>query len=328
MLGAVLLALEQLGGEGVVLGGRCASRPRPGDRPQLAGAVEPEADVRLGRRPDQVVALHVEQEHVRRGIDRSQRPVDGRGRGAGPAADALRRDDLVGVARRDVLLDPLDGVDVAGLGHLRLGRARLERLGHRHAERPAERVDRPVDGGPLARDGHRAADVVEGDDRLGEQEPHRRQARVGAVGRGERHRLELRHPVVAQEPDRAAGERRRPGGGARLGGGERGRLLERVDGREAGGEERVAADLLAALHRLEQERRGAQRLAQAQVGADRSDQVGGKLAGVSFGRHSMKKAPRPWGGEACAKRGCRGRASGPHLARVATTTVRRSSARA
>ena len=319
---------SELGGQGVVLRGRRAAGARPGDRAQLAGAVEVEPDVRLGRRADQLVALHVEQEHVRRRVDGPERPVDRRRRGAGRAAHALGGDDLVGVSRRDVLLGPFDRRHVAGLGHLRLGRARRDWLGHRHAQRAAERLDRPVDGETLAGYRHRAADMVERDHRLGEQEPHRGQAGVGAVRGGQRHRLELRHPVVAQEPDRAPGERRRPGGRPGLGGGEGGRLLERPDGREAGRQERVAAHLLASLDRLEQERRRAERLAQAQVGADRRDQVGGKLAGVAFGCHAMKKAPRPWGGEACAKRGCRGVASGPHLARVATTTVRRSFARA
>ena len=134
-------------------------------------------------------------------------------------------------------------------------------------------------------------------------------------------------PVVAQEADRAAHERRLPGGRAGARGRKCGRLGERVDRGQPGSQERVAADLLAPLDRLEQERRGAQGGAQAQVGADRGDQVGGQDAGVEIVVHGRKKASRRMAERPSAKRGCRGRASGPHLARIATTMFRRSSFR-
>ena len=205
--------------------------------------------------------------------------------------------------------------DLAVRGALRPGRrgGRRGRLGQRHHQ-PLHRLAR-------ADQRHRAADVVERHHRVGQHEAHQRQARVVGVGGRQRHRLQLRRPVVAEVADGSAHERRVAGPGPGAGGGERHRLLQRVGGLAAGRQEAVPAHLLAPLDRLQQEGRRAQRLAQQQVGADRRQQVCGKRSDDAVVCHwGNKKAPRRIRRKACARSGCRGAASGPYLARESTTS--------
>ena len=78
--------------------------------------------------------------------------------------------------------------------------------------------------------------------------------------------------------DGTAHERRLTRCRARPRGGECDRLVERIGGGAAGGQEAVAANLLAPLDQFQQEAGGAQRVAQQQIGADRRQQVGGQCA--------------------------------------------------
>ena len=181
--------------------------------------------------------------------------------------------------------------DLAVRGALRPGRrgGRRGRLGQRHHQ-PLHRLAR-------ADQRHRAADVVERHHRVGQHEAHQRQARVVGVGGRQRHRLQLRRPVVAEVADRSAHERRVAGAGPGAGGGERHRLLQRVGGLAAGRQEAVPAHLLAPLDRLQQEGRRAQRLAQQQVGADRRQQVCGKRSDDAVVCHWATKKPPAGSGE-------------------------------
>ena len=116
---------------------------------------------------------------------------------------------------------------------------------------------------------------------------------VGVRGR-ERHGLELGDPVVAEMADGAAqrrAARRVPGPG-----------WDAANATASSSESVVwqpaarklkRPDLLAALDRLQQERRRSQRLAHEQVGADRRQQVCGKRSDDSVVSHlGNKKAPR------------------------------------
>ncbi len=211
----------------------------------------------------------------------------------GAAADALRHEDLEGVARGDVLLrlgHRFHVVLAAGLLHPVGGVAWLVRPGRDRRRQRRQHALRLVGGSDHR---HRPPDVVEGDDARGEHELHLGDAGVVLVRGRQRDRLEPRHPVVAQVADGAASERRLTGPRAGLRPRELDRLLEAGRDRSSGAEERVAADLFAALDGLQQERRRSQRLAQLQVGADRRDHVGGKRCECSLGAHQgNKKAPR------------------------------------
>jgi len=246
--------------------------------------------VRLGRGPDQREVAEVDEEQVRRRVDGAQGPVDGDGAARRAPAVALRHDDLEDVAGADVVLADQDALDV--LVHVEVG----DRLAARHQRRHgldalgqrAQQARRDVVGERLVarlRDHlHGGPHVVEGHDDGRDQE-RRGLREVAVLRRGQRHgRLEARDRVVAHEPDGAAGERRQarevehralgePGAQRREGVVARHRQVDPLAARR---QERVAADLLAALDALEQEARP--EVAQAQVGPDRRQQVGRQLA--------------------------------------------------
>src|SRR5206468_3752376 len=79
------------------------ARARAGDRPQRdLLALDTHED--LGRGADDRQRAETQEEEIRRGIDRPERTVHGEGVRAEPAVEPPCEDDLVGVARRDVLL--------------------------------------------------------------------------------------------------------------------------------------------------------------------------------------------------------------------------------
>ena len=92
--------------------------------------------------------------------------------------------DLERVAGGDVLAGPLDRRHVALAGGLDVHLAGRQRRHRRRRRRPRQRRLQLLDAGRLADQRHRAADVVEGDHRVGQHEPHLRQPGVVGVGRG------------------------------------------------------------------------------------------------------------------------------------------------
>ena len=170
------------------------------------------------------------------GSSRAAVPISGRGSGPGePLAH---------------LADRLDGARVRGLD-------------------PAVLVDVGV-----GQHGHGVAQVVEGDDHVGEHQRHVRQPDRVRVGL--REALDRAHAVVAEEAHRAAREGRqavdrRLAVARDLGGGERVRVspVGQAPAHHAArlvADERPAADALALLGGLEQERRAG--AAQLQEGGD------------------------------------------------------------
>ena len=152
----------------------------------------------------------------------------------------------------------------------------------------------------------RAARVVERDHGRREQEARRR-GRIALAALRQRHRgLEAAHRVVGHVAHRAAAEgghvRQVEVGVRRERGAQR---REQVASRRgvqrqraaAGGHERVAPDLLAALHGLQQEAGPA--LADAQERADGREQVGGQLAHRGA---APRARARPGGGRGCGHR--------------------------
>ena len=85
VLGAFLLVAPQLVGEPLILFGRRAAPAGAGDRVRLDVAAL-DADQHLGRRADDRVLSHPDEEHVRRRIDVAQRAIDIERRAADVAA--------------------------------------------------------------------------------------------------------------------------------------------------------------------------------------------------------------------------------------------------
>ena len=104
MLGALLGIVAQLRLQrGVLLGGGAAAA-RAGDGPHLdLGALQAHQRLRRGAGDDRLGELQVE--HVRRRVDHPQRAIDVERIDPGARhLEALRTDDLEGVAGQDVLL--------------------------------------------------------------------------------------------------------------------------------------------------------------------------------------------------------------------------------
>ena len=218
-----------------------------------------------GEEPIERELAELEQEEVRRRVDAAQRAVDVDRRGAGRPLGALREDDLERVALADVLLRALDAAHV--LEPSRRSGASVRRPvapGLEPGQRPVEPL-RDLDRVAAQDLGH-AQDVVELDERVGDDELALGKVRPGV---GQRNgRLELRDVVVAEVADDRLVER--------LG------LLEPDDPRPVA-DERVAAEA-SVLDRLEQER-GAVLGAQPEVRPERSDEIGGYDGGcVHFGK--------------------------------------------
>ena len=248
VLGAVLLGGEQ------PLGVALAGLGRAGDRVQARRAVLA-LDERLRRGADQREVAELEQEEVRRRVDAAERAVElERGRGGRPLG-ALREDDLEGVAGADVAPCPPHAVLVARLlGVAPHARCRCGAIVFLNTSSGSSAVA-IASASPGEHLGH-AADVVEADERVGDDEAALGKpgpsAGSGTVGSS------CRDVVVGEVADDAA--RRAPP------------PPRSVTSREPEPTKRVAAEP-PLLDRLEQEaRRGAR--AQAQVRAERGDQVG------------------------------------------------------
>ena len=172
VLGAVLLRGEQL----LDVAGPARNRAR--DRVHARAAVL-DLDERLRRGADQRELAELEQEEVRRRVDAAQRAVDVDRRRAGRPLRALREDDLERVALADVLLRALDAADVlepsrrAARPAARPVAARLE-PGQRPVE-PLRHLDRVA-----AQDLGHPQDVVELDERVGDDEQALGKVRAGA----------------------------------------------------------------------------------------------------------------------------------------------------
>ena len=295
----------------LVLVDRRAARPRAGDRARRdAAAVD--GQQRLGRGADDLEVLEVEEVHVRRRVDRPQAAVDRERLDRRGRRPALRRDDLEGVAGVHVLDDAGDhrlerlarhvGLELrlgtraaaAGRGS---GPASSSRTSWIASRARSWRFRVLVDVG-VGEDRDRVPEVVEGDDHVGEHQRHVGQADRVRVRAGQP--LDGAHAVVAEEADRAAGERDRLVGrrlpeAPDLVRGERVRVAA-VGQRPAHdlarlvADERPAADALALLGRLEQERRSG--AAELEEGGDRRLGVldeASRRRGRGCGRRSQRR---------------------------------------
>ena len=104
VLGALLLVAAQLVGEPLILVGRRAATARAGNRMRLDVPAF-DAHEHLGRRADDGLLAHPDEEHVRRRVDVTQRAVDVERRRRGRRVEALRQHRLVDLAGGDVLLN-------------------------------------------------------------------------------------------------------------------------------------------------------------------------------------------------------------------------------
>ena len=222
VLGALLLVGQQLGGDrGVVL----AARAGAGDRAR-GDVAAVDRQQRLGRCADDLEVLEVEEVHVRRRVHGAQPAVDAERLDRRRRAPALGRDHLVGVAGVDVLDDLRDvalellarhvGLE-DGLRTRAVGLQRRQRAGEAGSNL-ADRLDGARVRGVQAalvvevgvgQDRDRVAQVVEGDDHVGEHQRHVRQPEHVRVGL--RQALDGAHAVEAEEADGAARERRQAG---------------------------------------------------------------------------------------------------------------------
>ena len=107
VLGPLLGVVDEALGEAAVLLLVAAARVGAGDRPRLDPAAA-DLDQRLGRGAGDLEVAELEEVHVGGGVDRAQAAVDREGLDRGRRREALRGDDLEGVAGVDVLDDPLD----------------------------------------------------------------------------------------------------------------------------------------------------------------------------------------------------------------------------
>jgi hypothetical protein len=207
---------------------------------------------------------------VRRRVDAPERAVERERRGAGRPLRALREDDLEGIPCPDVPLRPAHALLVRlarGEARRRPGLAARRRLRGRLCFQPGLDLRRI----PCQHLRH-AGRVVEADERRGDDEAALRQVRAGC-GKGHRG-LQHGHVVVAEVADDRPSRRHLP-----LGLGERHQAA-------AGAHEAVAAQP-PLLDGLEQES-GARARPQAQVGAERGDEVGVDVRGSG---HGIRKDP-------------------------------------
>ena len=272
VLGPLLLVGEELAREGEVLLRRRAAAARPRERDRLDVLVTGTNESLRGRPEDhgvggpKVVLVGRRADAPQGAVDREGVPLDRR-------RPAAREDDLEDVARADVLLRPLDAVDVGLPGERLLPGAREARgppaarpagVDARGERREAGPHGRLLAEPRIAEEEETVPHVVEREDRLEDPEPGVRQA--DDVGVRRREALEPPHGVVAGEADRPADEWRQVVAES-VGGGERACLRaddaaeerERVsvgaaEGALRGGpEERPARHALAPLDRLEEE---------------------------------------------------------------------------
>ena len=190
VLGAVLRGREQR------LGVALAARHRARDRVQ-ARAAALQLHERLRRRADKRHVAELQQEEVRRRVHAPQRPVERHRARRGRPLRALREHDLEDIACADVLLGP-QHARLVGLAVRKAARGRrCGRHGRRDGRRLAQARGELV--GVAAQHLGDPERVVEAHERLGGDEPARRQVRPVV---GHRHRrLELRDLLVAEEPD-------------------------------------------------------------------------------------------------------------------------------
>ncbi len=261
VLGLVLLGREQ------ALGVTRTGARRPGYRVQR-GARALELDQGLRGGADEGDPVQLEQEVVRGRVDAPERAVEGERRRAGLPLRPLREHDLEGVARADVLLRPPDAVLVGLLRGEAPGSSGSSRVRRLLRDLPGQTIG---DLGRIARE-HLgdARDMVEADERVGDDEAALRKPRAGLRERNRR--LQHGDVVVAEVADDGAARRDL--------------LLGLVEGDEprARAHEAVPAET-ALLDRLEQ-KAGAPPGAQPQVGPERGDQVGVDVR--RFGHGSTK----------------------------------------
>src|SRR5262245_6667206 len=228
MLGALLLVLKQRPGQSLVLGFVRAAPVGPGDRAVLQPP--PRAPHQhLGRSAEQrFIIAQLEEKHVRRRVDHTQRAVDLKRAGCDFGLEPLREDDLKGVARANVLFDRRDRMEVALLAHVRGDLQRLRTTRRRRGfDGGGQRSLQPGDlaacrdvffaqpGAVLFAAGEDVGDYLNlvldmiEREQAGEEHDHRR-IHIQIVFRLMWEPLEPAHGVVAEITDRAARERGQP----------------------------------------------------------------------------------------------------------------------
>ena len=222
VLGALLVVAEQLLLEYLVRHARVPAGARARDRAQL-DAVAGLAHEHLRRRAHEVPGPELQVEHVGGRIDDAERAVEVEGIAAELLVEALREHDLDAVSGVDVLPwpSPPPPLKRTRLNELRnFAPARRGAFAGADPGRGATQLrdqllDLPlalavgllrIAARGLARDDlHREREVVEDDDRVGQQEDRVRYGEI-VVG-GVRELLQVADGVVRQEADRAAPER-------------------------------------------------------------------------------------------------------------------------
>ena len=249
VLGALLLVGQQLRGDRDVLLGVGAARARAGDRARRDAAAG-DGQQRLGAGAGDLEVAEVEEVHVRRRVDGAQPAVDRERVDRRPGADQ-RCEGTTWKASPAWMYSTIRATIASNClaRHVRLERRHgARRVQRRRAAAPARRAARATSaivatasrvgastsalvlGVDVREDRDRVLEVVEDDEHVGEHQRHVGQAELVGVRLAER--LDGAHEVVAEEADRAAGERRQVGQrrlalARDLGGGERVRVAAR-----------------------------------------------------------------------------------------------------
>ena len=214
VLRPLLRVLQEFVGQPPVLLLIFPSAPRPGDGLEIGDPLF-EADHDLRRGADEMEVIKAEEEHVGRGVDVAERPVEINRVRRGFPMEPLGEDDLDDIARGDVLLGLADHgavglrfhVGPEGGSRLPLAGGLLRRQrGHEKVRHLFDPADGPVVEIPqvlsFAGDGagddlDRVADIVEDDQRVGDKKDGL--VVDGGVPAAGREALEIPDHVVAEK---------------------------------------------------------------------------------------------------------------------------------
>ena len=140
MLGPLLGIIDELALQRRIRFGGCPARARTGERPEGDAAVT-YAHEDFRRRADEREVTEVEMKEKRRRVRAPERPVEREGRQRERRGEALRNDDLEGIAGGDVFLAAPDHGAVLGRRSVRHRLGRLERIEPRERMMRKRRIE-------------------------------------------------------------------------------------------------------------------------------------------------------------------------------------------
>src|SRR3984957_3989285 len=213
VLGALLLVFQQLVGDAPILLRACAARARTGDRAR-GYVARGDGEQRLGAGTGDLEIAEVQEVHIGTWVDGAQAPVYGKSFDWHLGREALRRHDLEGVARIDVLDDPRHHRFKVLARHVRLKARRrappgFRALRHGTGQACAHFSDRALRGLAsqlrirlrvqlgVSDNRDRVLEMIERDQRIGQHQRHVRQTERIRVRLAER--LDGAHQVIAEE---------------------------------------------------------------------------------------------------------------------------------